>query len=112
MATPNLTDERLAWLAVRDELQRRSSRGFGQFLLRLGGAMPGVQGNGMSITSRVSAPTGAREQRNARMVRYGIAVDDLSRRLSPDERTTLREHGTVPDWFLPLVIEYAKTVRW
>jgi hypothetical protein len=46
------------------------------------------------------------------MVRYGIAADDLSRRLSPDERATLREHGTVPDWFLPQVIEYAKHIRW
>jgi hypothetical protein len=109
MATPSLTDGRLAWLAVRDELRKQSRRGLGQLLLRLGGALPAS--SGMSITSRVSAPVSAREQRNSRMIRYSIVVDAMVRHLSDEERAILRADGTVPAWFLPRVLEDAKSVR-
>jgi hypothetical protein len=109
MATPSLTDGRLAWLAVRDELRKHSRRGLGQLLLRLGGAVP--VSHGMSITSRVSAPVSAREQRNSRMIRYSIVVDAMVRHLSDEERAILRADGTVPAWFLPRVLEDAKSVR-
>lgn len=109
MATPDLTDERLAWLAVRDELRKRSRRGLGQLLLRLGGALP--SSSTMSYSNWVSDPVSAREHRNARMIRYSIAVDALVAHLSEDERAILRRDGTLPDWFLPRVLQDAKTVR-
>ncbi len=97
MATPSLTDERLAWLAVRDELRKRSRRSLGQLLWRLGGAMPSSS-NVMSITSNVSEPVVVREQRSSRMIRYSIVVDDMVRHLSDEERVILRADGAVPAW--------------
>ena len=111
MDTPDLRDDRLAWLAVRDELRNRSRRGLGQLLLRLLGALP-ASSVVMSRANWMSEPVDAREQRDSRMIRYAIAVDTVASHLSDEERAILRADGTVPAWFLPRVLEEAKSVRY
>jgi len=43
-----------------------------------------------------------------RLATYSVPVDRVSERLSPTEVATLREHGTLPDWFLDAVEEERK----
>jgi hypothetical protein len=103
MGHPKLRDERLAWLSVRDELERRSQRGITVLFAFLIGS------RGRS-SARMAADLHA-ERLSAKMMRYSVAVDRLSRSLSPEERVTLRETGAVPSWFIPKVLEEAESVR-
>ncbi len=104
-----LTDERLAWLAVREELAKRSKKG--TLLARILHAMNGdraivVRGNGEGGEFGGSAHT---EVLSERMQGYAFAVDDVASRLSPDDRRTLRETCAVPPWFLDAVqAQYAR----
>jgi hypothetical protein len=101
----NVTDERLAWLAVRDELARESRRlGLRGWLLAVltggGGALPSAS------ASRAGPTVGRarwRERTSERMGDYALAVDDVAQRLSDEERRVLRASGQVPDWFLDAV---------
>jgi hypothetical protein len=86
MTQEKLTDERLCWLAVRDQLRDQSERSssggvFGLFSL----------GRARRI----------REKADELMHEYAFAVDDASRELKPEERHILRQTGQVPAWFLP-----------
>lgn len=92
--THRLTDERLAWLAVRDHFGALSrKRGvLGAILLVLA-----------SMRRRSAGGMVNDEQRDAmsdKLGDYGFAVDDAARTLSRDERVRLRATGEVPDWFI------------
>ncbi|MEU0555291.1 ElyC/SanA/YdcF family protein [Dactylosporangium sp. NPDC006015] len=85
---PKLRDERVAWLAVQDQLRRRSRRlGPWGWLLTIAtlGAWAVLRSQGRG---------------SARMAAYSLAVDHVTGYLDDDERETLRTHGTVPPWFL------------
>jgi hypothetical protein len=111
-----LRDERLAWLAVRDELARTERR-------RIRSRISAFLG-GRSLSSareRIAGPRGRRraDQRlgdvdvppsSTYMVRSSLAVDEVSRRLSDEERMALRATGRVPDWFIPEVRATARHI--
>jgi hypothetical protein len=97
MAPPKVRDERLAWLAVRDELARRSRRGPFTFLRRVFGNLAPT---GTGLGTDVTVPS-----RNRRMRRYSFAVHDVAQRLDAREREALRTTGRVPDWFLDAVVK-------
>lgn len=104
MATPKLRDERLAWLAVRDQLRRAAGR---SPLAIVANVLDHLRpGRGLS-----AAPSGSEVRTNSRMRRYAVAVDLVSTRLNGDERHTLRETGAVPPWFLAAVRAEAQKVR-
>jgi hypothetical protein len=111
VTSPQLTDERLAWLAVRGQLKDLSQpNGVLHFFMRLGRARSSM---GSVYTAR--GPYGQVNQdadfTSRKMRTYAVAVDELSRRLTKDERAVLRESRTVPAWFMPAVIEEAKKIR-
>lgn len=92
-----LTDERLAWLAVRDRLGGRADRGRGF------GAVLSAIGVGDRRTRK--------ERISARMSLYAVAVDEVARQLNPEERRTLRQTGAVPPWFVDRVEERYQLIR-
>src|SRR5262245_29920418 len=106
--TSRMSDERLAWLAVRDRLSRKARRGTGLARLlgfdfrsdRIGGSDRPVEVHG-----RVNETIGGR------MGDYALAVDTVTGRLSADERRQLRETGQVPEWFLGQVEEEVAALR-
>jgi hypothetical protein len=109
---PRLRDERLAWLAIEDQLKRASRRGpFGPLLTLLGSA----GGMGWSYSNgRVTTHTGGgigRSIGSGRMVRYSIACDEQAKRLTAEERQILRTRGHVPPWFLDTVLAEAKKIK-
>jgi len=92
----NLSDERLCWLAVRDELDRRSRSSGKVFLVRL------------LTRSPRGGPTVSGDVISDQMREYAFAVDDLAAELNPAERQVLRATGQVPAWFLPSVEQRVK----
>jgi hypothetical protein len=101
--TPKVRDERLAWLAVRDELARRSRDRPLTFLRRIfGNLSPTPKGFGQDTT----APATGR-----RMRRWSFAVFDVAQRLDAGEREVLRATGHVPDWFLDAVRQRFRQLR-
>jgi hypothetical protein len=86
-----LSEDRLAWLAVRDYVRSRCRP---SFLLRLLGATSG--GGGMRA---------AREVASDKVHSYAFAVADAVDNLSLDDRKMLRRTGHVPDWFIARVEE-------
>jgi hypothetical protein len=95
---PPVPDDKLAWLAVRERLDRIGRRA------PLGAVVASI------------APPGSGDARSAvhgtRMSLYHIAVSELAGRLRPAERRALRNRGTVPAWFLPAVLRrYAELRR-
>jgi hypothetical protein len=102
MAVPKLRDERLCWLAVRDELARRSRR---RPLSMLWLALTGVLGfGGTANRSRHAAASRS-------LSGYSFAVDQAARKLTLEERQVLRSTGKVPDWFLDEVETLRKADR-
>ena len=97
-ARPRVRDERLAWLAVRDRLARRSQRF-------------GVMGWVAMLATFGFAKHRARHIAANRMKAYSVAVDRAASFLTPEERTELRSVGTVPPWFLSEVERLARAVR-
>src|SRR4030095_13709974 len=106
-----MSDEHLAWLAVRDQLGRRARRG--SVLARWLGMDRRWRGTGQAVGA-VSAQIGrdrellddggrVNEIIGDKMAVYALAVGEVVGRLSADERRTLRETGKVPDWFLDQV---------
>jgi hypothetical protein len=101
-----LTDERLAWLAVRDTLTRKAGRG--SLLTRiLAGRTTVVMPDGKIVDSGDRG----KERTSGKMAAYAFAVDDVAQRLSKEERQTLRSTGAVPDWFLDAVRERYQEIR-
>jgi hypothetical protein len=86
-----LTDDRLAWLAVKPYIDSKTRP---SFLLRLAGALTG--GPGMAV---------AREGANDKVHTYAFAVGDAVQDLTAEDRAMLRRTGQVPDWFIGRVEE-------
>jgi hypothetical protein len=92
-----MTDERLAWLAVRDHLSRKARRGSvlarwlgvdrRRALMRRDGT---IVDSGGAVNEMVSG----------RLRDYALAVDDVAQRLTAEERQVLRETGALPGWFI------------
>jgi hypothetical protein len=104
---PQLTDERLAWLAVRKDLRTMSVP---HPALRILFALVRVRTGGRRLAWSGETNV-ADDMKDKKMRVYAVAVDELSRRLSKEERVVLRSSGTVPAWFMPEVVATAKTVR-
>jgi hypothetical protein len=103
MSGPWLTDERLCWLAVRDELNRKARGGSAMFL-RIFGASRGRR-------AMAAARDATGDIVSNRLRHYAVAVDELAEQLSPEERQTLRMTGQVPAWFLGRVEDRAAQLR-
>jgi hypothetical protein len=93
-----ISDDRLAWTALQERLDRIGRRA------PLGAVIASI------------APPGAGDARSAvhstRMSLYHIAVTDMVAQLRPAERRALRHRGAVPAWFLPAVLRrYAELRR-
>jgi hypothetical protein len=94
-----LTDERLAWLAAKPYSEQRASkrsRGWLSVILSVFGMAPAAERS---------------ERYGDAMADYGNAVDDLSRKLTADERAALRSSNVLPDWFLPAVDQRFTEIR-
>ncbi|GAA2744941.1 hypothetical protein [Kitasatospora cinereorecta] len=105
MGAPNVTDERLAWLLVRDELSRRTEKTPWWSLLRFLHAARGRHG--------LATQAGGMQQEatSGRMADYALAVDDAAETLSAEERRTLRETSTLPGWFMDDVERRYQEIR-
>jgi hypothetical protein len=101
---PKLRDERLCWLAVREDLMRSAGR-------KPANAVLGVLGMIRLRVAKPGARTVGEQARSRTMMRYAVAVEEVSRRLDAEERAALRATGKVPDWFLPDVRRHSRTVR-
>jgi len=103
--------ERLAWLACRDEMERRSRRWY-ETLARVLSA----RGSEMTV-SRAGRiyPTVTRQVTDADQTRrLGVlefAVDDVAQSLSVSEQAELRTNGLLPPWFVGAVLKHAKAVE-
>jgi len=89
--TYRLTDERLCWLAIRDEIEKKTRP---SLLMRI-----------LSAGSSRYGHDEARGHQRDHMGAYAEAVYDAARDLSADDRKMLRRNGAVPDWFLARVRE-------
>jgi hypothetical protein len=122
---PRLRDERLAWLAVRDELARSERRTPSGILTGLFGGRRRAKSRDQVISMRARARSGSAEKPGGSvlsgdidippstskyMMRYSLAVDEVAGRLSREERVELRRTGRVPDWFLPAVRSAARKI--
>ena len=85
-----LSDDRLAWLAVRDYVRGQTRP---SFFLRLFGALSRLGGDE------------ARDFASDKAHSYAFAVGDAVQDLSTEDRKMLRRTGQVPDWFIARVEE-------
>lgn len=105
-SVPRLRDERLCWLAVRDRLNRSAGRNPVNIAVRV-----------LSVIRlpwfwyRPGKDTPTESAISTSMMRYAVVVDELSQRLTPEERAVLRGTGRVPDWFLPEVRRRGRRTR-
>lgn len=96
---PQLNDDRLCWLAMRDHIDKHSRKlGFWGVLSAFAGAGGASRGGG----ARGAAGLGGdmrRESMSGKKLDYALAVDAASEQLTHEERLHLRATGEVPDWF-------------
>jgi hypothetical protein len=114
--TQRLSDDRLAWLAMRDYCQKQARRQgpFGWLLTLFAGRSTGgvVRSSGTDLT--VVSNSGRdlrREIRGERMMDYSLAVDSCAQRLTAEERVALRSAGQLPEWFVTAVNEEYTAIR-
>jgi hypothetical protein len=111
---PQVNDDRLCWLAVREQLNRRAGRpGLrGWFAALAGGSMRGTTGSRRLGTgaSQLGGDV-RREARSDAMADFAFAVDEAAGDLSAEERRHLRATGEVPEWFLGEVERRAAAIR-
>lgn len=114
MPVPKLRDDRLCWLAVRDQLSRRARRNpltLLAYVFRRRPRYVGTNPAGVRLVDNALGEPAGRDIARGRMRRYAMAAYEVSARLNPDERQVLRTTGQVPAWFLPAVIAHARTIR-
>lgn len=92
----------LAWRAAYPELRRRSTPWWGTPLRVLSARRQ----LGTGIAREMSS-----DATGTRMRAYSIAVDAAAERLDQEETATLRQSGTLPDWFFDAVEEERKAFR-
>ncbi|GGQ56443.1 hypothetical protein [Kitasatospora griseola] len=94
---PNLPDERLCWLAVREQLNRKARRrGVLGWLTALFGSRDGWEGNYWAE----EAADLRRGTASGKLHAYALAVDTAAEALTAAERAHLRATGEVPAHFL------------
>lgn len=98
----SLSKGRLAWLAAKSELERRSSPWWAVPLRIVTGRK--------RLGTRFANELG-KEAWSETMASYAFPVDRVAGRLSPDEEVALRESGTLPSWFFGAVEEERKADR-
>lgn len=103
--------ERLAWLACRDEMERRSRRWYETL-----GRILGARHSAFTVTraGRIYPSVTGELARDDRLRRLGVlefAVDDVAQTLSADEQAELRAAGTLPAWFIGAALKHAKAVK-
>ncbi|WP_354637552.1 hypothetical protein [Kitasatospora camelliae] len=135
---PDVTDERLCWLLVRDDLARKARRGGwwwrlltlsqgdsratnwpdtgevgeprrGMAATRMVDAFQGMHGEGRPLGD--AAGEMRRELASGRMADYALAVDDTAETLTAEERRTLRAERTLPARFMPEVERRYQEIR-
>ena len=105
MANPDLSTDRLAWLAMREYCEKQSrKRGPFGFVAR-------AFTTGASRRPSTSSATFRNEIVADRMMDYSLAVDTCARRLSPEECDVLRSSGQLPSWFVPAVEDESQIER-
>lgn len=92
-----LSTGRLAWLAARPVLLRRSTPWW-TIPLRILSASSVRSGPRTGLARDVSS-----DFTSGRLASYSVPVDTVARRLSPTEAAALRERGTLPEWFFDAV---------
>lgn len=100
-----LTTSRLAWLAARPVLVRRS-RPWWLVILRVISASnrsPEPSASGARLASDMAS-----EVVTGRMASYSVPIDRVAERLSPTEVAALRERGALPEWFFDAVEQERK----
>lgn len=116
MSAPRMRDEHLAWLAVREELERSTRQGVQGILRKLFGGRSRAEA---LTTARIRAGLQKEERHigdvalkpsSPAMAHYSMAVHEQARRFTETERGVLRSTGQVPDWFLGAVRAAAKTM--
>ena|SRR5215217_3168827 len=105
--TPRATDERLAWLAVRDYVNKRTRP---SIFLRILGSAANLD-NHYSSGRTPEPPREAQGLASAKAQSYAFAVDDAARELSHEELVMLRSTGHVPDWFIARVEQLYRANR-
>ncbi|OKJ07493.1 hypothetical protein [Kitasatospora sp. CB01950] len=94
---PNLPDERLCWLAVRDQVNRKARRrGVLGWLTALFRPRDSWEGNERAE----DAADLRRETASGKLHKYAFAVDIVAETLTAAERAHLRATGEVPPHFL------------
>jgi hypothetical protein len=114
MTVPKLRDDRLCWLAVRDQLSRRAQRGPLMVLAYIAGRRRryiGTNPAGEKLVSSAVGQQAGKDIASGKMRAYSLAVYEVSERLSPEERQVLRTTGQVPNWFLGAVLVHTKTIK-
>jgi hypothetical protein len=104
---PQVSDDRLCWLAVRDQVNKKANK-LGPF-----GWLTLLAGSGGRGGGRRACALGGdmrREGRSDTMADFAFAVDEAARQLSAEERKHLRATGEVPDWFLADVVRRAAVI--
>ena len=97
-----LTDERLAWLAARDYCTKRARSHRPAFwLFYVVGVIVTV--GGVARMRRMGI--------DEKLADYAFAVDDVARRLTPEDRAKLRADNVLPAWFLPATEERFHLLR-
>jgi hypothetical protein len=105
MTMPNLQDERIAWLAVRDELRSRAIKTRGVGLMRF------VRGINRSESGYRTVEGVRDDMVETRMMKFAVAADELVAKFSIEERFMLRAVGRVPEWYLDAIVQEAKRIR-
>jgi len=105
MAEASLQDERLAWLAIRDELRETCTKLPGLKLIRIFGGL------NRSQTSHLARRALSEDLAELQMTKYALAADELVREFTYEERQILRKTGRVPEWYFPTVLAEAKSIK-
>jgi hypothetical protein len=105
MTMPNMQDERIAWLAVREQLREASTTARGLRLMRF------VRGISRSPSGYETVESVRDDIIERQMIKYAIAADKLVAKFTIEERFMLRATGQVPAWYLGAILDEAKRVR-
>jgi hypothetical protein len=111
---PDLTDERLAFLAAKDAMKKHSRPRFLTLwrIITVGGGRMTTRGMALSRSGGMYLVSDyAQDLAWEAFEPYVIACDKVAAGLSQEERRILRGTGELPAWFLPDVYREAKRVK-
>lgn len=102
---PNVSDDRLCWLAVRDSLDKKARK------LSLFSVLAIIGSASRSRGAARLGGTARRDEASDKLADYAFAVDAAANNLTLEERRHLRATGEVPAWFVPDVEQRAAEIR-